>query len=448
VALVRGESAEAVPEALRTGGAHPLAADFRKQGDGRRLAFLKIVASLSDLPLDTLVQRDAQRQVKRVMTVTLGAAVLVVIMAMLLLMALRAREESERRRAAAEGLVEFMLTDLRDRLEGVGRLDVMASVNQRAMSYYSDLSDLERVTDESLRAQVLHRMGQVDERRGDYDAAVANFSQARAITAAVLARRPRSANAIFAHAQSEFFVGLIAWDRNDRAAATRHWREYHRYAEALFEVEPDSVRSLMERAYAEGNLCELDLKGSFDLAAAARRCSASIRFAQAAVDQSPGNRPLVVALANRIGWLARVQVEQRDYRGAIRSREAEAALLDQLLRLDPNNIEYALRRSWADIGVATALIGLGKPGRISALLDRTMGQAEAAFRLNGGDRRVTETMFRAELLRARARSLTGKDFAANLERADRLEAALAAAGTESGDRAKAIRASIWPSKEN
>src|SRR5687768_326803 len=131
VALVRGESAEAVPEALRMDGAHPLAADFRKQGDGKRLAFLKIVAGLSDLPLDALVQRDAQRQVRRVTAVTAGAAVLVLIMGLLLVAALRAqneaerqRVEAERQRSGAEGLVEYMLTDLREKLRGVGRLDI------------------------------------------------------------------------------------------------------------------------------------------------------------------------------------------------------------------------------------------------------------------------------------------------------------------------------------
>src|SRR3954451_15419889 len=59
VALARGEPTESLPDALRQGGAEPLCADFRKQGDGRRLAFLKIVAGLTHLPLDALVQRDA-----------------------------------------------------------------------------------------------------------------------------------------------------------------------------------------------------------------------------------------------------------------------------------------------------------------------------------------------------------------------------------------------------
>ncbi|MCC6924607.1 hypothetical protein [Novosphingobium sp.] len=63
------------------------------------------------------------------MWITAGALLLSLILAALLVFALRARAEAERQRAEAEGLVEFMLTDLRDKLKGVGRLDVMDAVN-------------------------------------------------------------------------------------------------------------------------------------------------------------------------------------------------------------------------------------------------------------------------------------------------------------------------------
>ena len=63
-ALVRGEPEEAFPPALLD-GAEPLAADLRKQGDGWRLGFLKIVAGIAGVPLDALVQRDAARCISR-----------------------------------------------------------------------------------------------------------------------------------------------------------------------------------------------------------------------------------------------------------------------------------------------------------------------------------------------------------------------------------------------
>ena len=172
-ALVRGEPEEAFPAALRN-GAEPLAADLRKQGDGWRLGFLKIVAGIAGVPLDALVQRDAARRIRRVMAVTGGALVALLAMIGMTIYAIQSRNEAQHQQAEAEGLVEYMLTDLRTELKGVGRLDVMTKVNERAMDYYDDQADLSDMPAESLerRARILHAMGEDDEKRGDLDKAL------------------------------------------------------------------------------------------------------------------------------------------------------------------------------------------------------------------------------------------------------------------------------------
>ncbi|HEX8621468.1 MAG TPA: toll/interleukin-1 receptor domain-containing protein [Allosphingosinicella sp.] len=441
VALVRGESAEAVPEALRDSGAHPLAADFRKQGDGRRLAFLKIVAGLAGLPLDALVQRDAQRQVRRVMVVTAAAAVVVVIMALLLVMAFRAREEAERRRVTADEMIGKLLTEVRGEFEGTGNVKLMVAVNQLAMDYYGKQGNLRRLADASLarRARVLHALGQDDEKQDRLDSALAKFTEAHRTTAAMLAKSRNDPEAIFAHGQSEYYLGLVAKRRKDRPAAMRYWRGYLAQAQALAKAEPGSVRSLLEQGYANGGLCDLNREDEFDLEAAERQCAASLGFEQQALTKSS---EIALALANRHGAMAIVQLALKRYDAALASRQREAALLDPLVAADPRNVEYALRRSWADVGIGNIWTAAGRPERAVAILRQSLDRQRAVISSRSDDGRVLETRLRTLLYLARALRDLRRDAAPELAEAARLEAAMTRLGEESAAKARRMRSKI------
>ena len=461
VALARGEPEAALPEALRVEGIEPLAADFRREGDGKRLAFLKIVAGLTGIPFDALVQRDAQRQLRRVMAITLGALALAVLMAALLVVTLRSQAEAEQRRSDVEGIIEFMDTDLRRELKGVGDLRVMRAVNERALKYFDSQGDPKRLSDESvlLRAQVLHALGEDEVNGGDLVGGTARFDDAYRTTAAVLARHPGDAKAIFAHAQSEFWSGVAAWGRGDRAVTTRHWRAYLDRTHALAGVEPGSVRSLMEQGYAVGQLCELNHADRYDEKAAARDCAVAIRFEEAALaaqihvlertsadrrePEQAALRGIKQDLANRHGWMARVHLALGDTRGALASRDRESALLDELIKRDPASIEWALRRSWSDIGKADAWIKAGKPDRAEQVLRDCLDRQWKLFVKSSGDERVIETQFRLHLFLAKALHLGGRPYAQVLATADGFGTALAALGEESARKARKIRTAIW-----
>ncbi|MEP7004802.1 MAG: toll/interleukin-1 receptor domain-containing protein [Sphingomonas bacterium] len=453
VALARGEPEASLPEALRIEGIEPLAADFRREGDGKRLAFLKIVAGLTGIPFDALVQRDAQRQLRRVMAVTLGAVVLVVVMGALLVIARRAQVEAERqrveaehRRTDAEGLVEFMLTNLRDQLKGVGRPEVMAAVNERAMAYYAAQGDLSRLPDESLerRAKVLHAMGEDDASLGNLAKALAEFVEAHRTTSAILRKNPGDPDRIYAHAQSEFYVGLIARKRNDRATAMRRWQGYLAQARALARAEPQGARGLIEQGYAEGSLCDLNMQDKFDLKAAEGQCAAALRYARAALKRSPDDRKLKVAVANRLGWMADALFALERYDDAFANRDAEAALIDGLLEADPDNFEYSFRRTWPDLGRAHIWIMRGRPARAVAILNESIARRASVFTRANPGADVLLTRLRTYLLLARALRDVGKSYAGPLAEVDRQQAAAAALGKDFAERGKAIRASIWP----
>ena len=354
-ALVRGEPEEAFPAALME-GAEPLAADLRKDGDGWRLGFLKIIAGIAGVPLDALVQRDATRRVRRVMAVTGGTLVALLVMIGMTIFAIQSRNEAQHQQAEAEGLVEYMLTDLRTDLKGVGRLDVMTKVNERAMDYYEDQGDLSDMPAESLerRARILHAMGEDDEKRGDLDKALAKFTEAHRVTGALLARDPENPDRIFGHAQSEYWVGYIAYLKKDWVRAESYWSGYKRYADTLVAIDDQNPKWLREAGYAEGNLCTLGLGQNNRVNDTAVHCSLSLRRMEAALVLKPGDPRVISDIVNRIGWLSSIYEAQNrnDERRALLQRGVR--LVDHLRINDPRNND--LTDIW--ITFQTALVAM------------------------------------------------------------------------------------------
>lgn len=376
VALARGEPAESMPEALRT-GPEPLAADFRKQGDGRRLAFLKIVAGLAELPLDTLVQRDAQRRVRRVMGVTAGAAVLAVLLAIMLVMALRAREdaerqqaEAERQRAAAEGLVEFMLTDLRRGLKRVGRLDVMGAVNARALAYYSGQTNLAQLTDDSLnrRARILHVMGEDADKSNELKSALAKFAEARRTTAAILSRNPGDPRSIFAHGQSEYWVGYAAERRSDWPRALAHYRAYASAARRLIAIDPTNSDYMMEAGWGEINLGKVRLMSRAGPDFGQPQIRKAIGWFEKAARARPRDSAIEDELGNGYAYLADSYYLSGDFERSLATRRRELALKIAIEARDPANNAARFQRAKAQYAVAVNLGKLGRNAEAQALL--------------------------------------------------------------------------------
>lgn len=407
-AIVKGEPGEVFPEPLLR-GSEPLAADLRREGDGRRLGFLKIVAGIAGVPLDALVQRDSQRNLRRVTAITVVSAATALAMAIMTLIALQSRDEARRQRAEAEGLVEFMLTDLREELRGVGRLDVMRGVNGRALAYYDGQGDLARFPADSLerRARLFQAMGEDDEKTGDWPAAFEKFRAAHRVTLALLEREPDNPDRIFAHAQSEYWVGFAAWQQLDFATTERHWRGYLEQARRLAEVEPGTVRSLMELGYAHGNMCELLSRSEKTLDTGIDHCRKAIEFEQRAIAREPDNASNVMALANRHGWLADVLVRTRSFDEALEQRDKEKALVDALAARAPNNAEIRLRQTWPLLGMGEIELRRGDLDASLAFLEEANSQLDALAREEPDNRHVSAMLIRTLMLTAEARRSGG-----------------------------------------
>ncbi|AHE52392.1 TIR domain-containing protein [Sphingomonas sanxanigenens] len=363
------------------GDGEPIAADFNPAGDGARYGLLKLVAGIAGVPLDALVRRDAQRRLRRVIAVTLLALLGMLIFAAVAVVAFDAKRQASAERDRAEGLVEFMLTDLRGKLEGVGRLDVLGTVNDRAHAYYA-AQDLDALPVDSIerRARLLHLMGADEDRAGHLDRAVPKWREAHRATAALLARAPDDRDRIFGHAQSEFWLGFAALQRSDLRTARAYFEAYRRLAQRLVAIDPANPTYRQEAAYADGNLCTLSHE---DKKAAAQArvaiCRSALELMQDAARRTPADKvdPVMVQVGNYHAWLAGALLMAGDPKEAEAHYLAQAQITDRLLADDPRNMDLR------EIAVVTAF----SVARIEAQTGRA---AEARARLLRARTVITE----------------------------------------------------------
>ena len=235
--------------------AEPIAADLRDSGDGRRLGFLKIVAGMLGVGLDELAQRETARRQKRLRLIAAASLAGMAVTSTLSVVAFEARDEARDQRREAEGLVGFMLGDLREKLEPLGRLDALDSVGARALGYYEQ-QDKSALSDEALaqRSRALTLMGEIANTRGDLDGALKRYREALASTTEQLRRDPDNPERLFDQAQNVFWVGYIAWQRGQAAEAVTAFREYKRLAGRMIALAPDETKYRLEAIYADSNL--------------------------------------------------------------------------------------------------------------------------------------------------------------------------------------------------
>lgn len=315
----------------------PIAADMRPEADGKRLARYKIIAGLIGVGLDDLVQRDAQRRYWRMAGVSAVAVAGMVVMSILSLVAIDARNDEQLRRAEAEDLIEFMLSDLRERLEVVGRLDVLDAVGQEAIEYYSR-SELEQHSEDSLgrRARAFHLLGEVDELRGDMDKARSAFDEAYQSTGELLRRSPDDGERIYNHSQSVFWVGFLDWRLSNFAEAESAFLLYISLAEQLVELDDTNMEWFVESGYASLNmgvyLIETGHAGDaipfFDRARV---------ILEQATSADPDNRDWRTTLAQAHAWTADAHRNNGSLDEARNHRRIEAGLYQEILKRDPGN---------------------------------------------------------------------------------------------------------------
>jgi len=370
VALLEGDKSECFHPRLLVDleqDREPLAADFRRKGDGYRLALLKIVATLIDANLDDLVHRDATRQRQRTLLLSGIAAALVLIIGTLSFWAWSSDRAVDEGRIQASLAMERQLDELRKQIKAGGTLDMVAAVNRNVELFYDELPEYTGLPEVEMgRAQLLQAKVDEASKRGDMEEASANARKAWNVSSRVLEQEPDNTKAIFVHAQSAYWVGYIAWRMRDTPLAANAFARYADLADRLVKAGPDNSEWRQEQGYAYSNLGLLALSEARD----PERAQTYFDSAQAAFREvarrSPDDLDVIYELADGEAWLADVALAKGDFNGARRHRDEQKKLLATLLAQEPQNLNYR----YDDVGAQIR----------RALLDAEQGKHAVAIR--------------------------------------------------------------------
>ncbi|MEM8724075.1 MAG: toll/interleukin-1 receptor domain-containing protein [Pseudomonadota bacterium] len=362
-AILRGEPAEAFPATLTQGGIEPLAADLRKQGDGWRLGFLKVIAGIVGVPLDALVQRDGQRQIRRVMAVTGLVAVIAIAMGVMTTIALQARNEAQTLRASSDAFIDELLSDGREDLIAVGRLDILDKFNERALRFYTSQGDVSELPVDSLEnwATILHAMGEDETKKTarDLDKALEYFQAAHDATEELLRRDPQNADRIFGHAQSEYWVGRIAELKEDWSFAEHHFLRYAEAAKRLVDIQPANPEFLLEMAWGQLNLGIIEVRSRSGSDFGETRIERAIGWMERARNLDPENDFIFEEIGNAYAWLADSHFLKQDYQSSTAARKIELQTKKAWLKRQPRNAaaKYAVAKSEFAVGYNLTFLG-------------------------------------------------------------------------------------------
>jgi tetratricopeptide (TPR) repeat protein/tRNA A-37 threonylcarbamoyl transferase component Bud32 len=257
--------------------------------------------------------------------------------------AVKAQADSDRRRAQVENLLEFMLGDLRKKLEQVGRLEILDDVGKRTLEYVESMQPEVMSSDELTRnAKALMQLGEVRLSQGNPVEAVKMFERALTFARVGALRDQNHTEVQLAYGAAHFWLGSAAQKRGDLPVALTHMRAYLEVSEAQARRHPDDPDLQLERAYGHGNVGSV-LEAQGNLREALRHYRTSFEIKNARLLSNPKDVDARAELARAVNKLGRVQQALGDLSDARTQFEYEVATYRVLVQPDPRQAQWKQR---------------------------------------------------------------------------------------------------------
>ena len=296
--------------------------------------------------------------------------------------AVAARKEADQRRGQAEGLIGFMVGDLRSKLAAVGRLEILDDVGKQALAYFGSVP-ADTLTEEELfrRSQALHQLGQVRQARADPAGALAAYEESLVQATEVVRRRPDNAVWQLGLGTSHFYVGDLKMRRGELDAALAHFQAYKEIAERLVARDATNFEWKLELSYGHSNVAAIYSRQG-NLRGAREQLERTAVLQAELATQKPSDFTLKRSRANTLNRLGIVQEGLGDLEAASASFANEIDAHREILAIDARDSRARRRMEVSHIFRGRVLRALGQVNEAASHLEAALHEAEALVALD------------------------------------------------------------------
>ncbi|MBI5693102.1 MAG: serine/threonine protein kinase [Verrucomicrobia bacterium] len=297
------------------------------------------------------------------------------------------RNRAVQARRRAEGLLDFMLGDLRKDVQKVGKLDLLEKVGDKATAYFASLEPRE-LDDTALRQQAttLRQIAEVHFDKARYDPAMQSLVAAQGRAAVLFLRRPTDGEVLFERAQIEYWVGAVHMRRGELDQANGAWGRYREQSAVLQKMDPANYRWRREFIAGWHNFGVLELEqGRFDRAQGL--FESEREMVEALRVSYPNERDLDFRMADISSFLGTAAERQGDLGAALVWYRDQTSRLEALLRLEPDSTRWRPRLSDSLGWQADVLAITARPAEARACLERALTVMDALVRHDPAHRR-------------------------------------------------------------
>jgi eukaryotic-like serine/threonine-protein kinase len=293
----------------------------------------------------------------------------------------RARNIADQRREQAEGLISFMVGDLRRKLEPIGRLEILDTVGMRALAYFAAVPSSELSERELLRrSQTLSQIGQVRMTQGDLDLAASAFRESEQLARALAARDTVSEWQKWL-GEAHFWLGYTHYLRGELDEALGEFEPYLEISRRLVERDPTNPDWQLELGFAHTNIGSVrEAQGNLTAALEYFRYTLEVKERLVLLDTS--NMEWLLSLAHSRNTVGRAHERLGHLDSAEVHYRADVAIKERLVARDSANM------MWRQFLV---------PARMyAARIDELRGRPSAAAAGYEAARRVAISLYAAD----------------------------------------------------